>query len=296
MNAVFHGVVPALLTPFRNDQVDTAALRRLVDFLVDHGVHGLYPNGTTGEGMLMNAAERMLVAETVVETVRGRVPVMVHVGSFSTSETIALARHAKSIGADAIGVVSPYFYSLDKESMFQHYLRVAESVPDLPVYIYNIPGNTRNDVSPDLAKRIAEACPNVVGVKDSSKDVARLEAYIEALGSDYTVLVGSDALILPSLAVGGAGVISAVANVFPREVVAVYDAYCNGDLTTAKMQQYKVNRLRDILKQGPYLASFKAALEMRGIQFGGMKSPLRELSDEQRAKLRADLEAEGVLF
>lgn len=295
MTAAFHGVIPALLTPFQNDRVDTQALKELVDFLIEGGVHGLYPNGTTGEGMLMNTSERKLVAETVLEAAGGRVPVMVHVGSFSTAETIELAQHAQSIGADAIGVVSPYFYSVDKESIFQHYCRIAESVPDLPVYIYNIPSNTRNDVTPDLAKRIADACPNIAGIKDSSKDIARLQAYVERLGSGYTVLVGSDALILPALAVGGAGVISAVASVFPREVVSVFDAYCSGDWEMARKYQYKVNRLRDILRQGPYFAGYKAALKMRGIPFGGMKSPLRGLSEEQEERLRLALEAEGVI-
>lgn len=290
----FYGVIPAVLTPFKNGKVDTDALTRLVNFMIDEGVHGLYPCGTTGEGMLMNSEERKLVAETVVKAARGRVPVMVHVGTFATADTIDLALHAKSIGADAIGVVAPYFYSFDKVSLIEHFKAVANAVPDMPVYIYNIPGNAKNDVTPDVVKKVADACPNVAGVKDSSKDVARLEDYIQSLGPKYDVIVGSDALLLPALVMGGTGVISAVANVFPKEVCAVYEAFKAGDMEKARELQYKVNQLRDALKDGPYLAAFKAALRLRGIEFGGMKAPLRELSEDGVAKLEVGLKALGV--
>lgn len=291
----FYGVIPAVLTPFKNGKVDTEALTRLVEFMIEEGVHGLYPCGTTGEGMLMNSEERKLVAETVVKAARGRVPVMVHVGTFATADTIDLALHARSIGADAIGVVAPYFYSVDKVGLAEHFKAVANAVPDMPVYIYNIPGNAKNDVTPDVVKKVADACPNVAGVKDSSKDVARLEDYIHTLGPKYEVIVGSDALLLPALVMGGTGVISAVANVFPKEVCAVHEAFKAGDLEKAKELQYKVNQLRDALKDGPYLAAFKAALRLRGIEFGGMKAPLRELSEDGVAKLEAGLRALGVL-
>ncbi len=291
----FHGVIPALLTPFQDDKVDTRGIVGLVDFLVDGGVHGLYPCGTTGEGMLLNTTERKLVAETVVDAVNGRVPVMVHVGAFSTSETVDLAIHARSIGADAIGVVAPYFYKVDSQGLLNHYRRVSEAVPDLPLYIYNLPGNTGNDISPAIAKRIAEQCPSVAGVKDSSKDVARLEAYLATMGGDYQVIVGSDALILSTLVVGGAGVISAVGNVFPEMVVKLYEAYIAGDLMKAKELQFQVNQLRDTLKQGPYLAAFKEALRLRGIEFGGMKAPLRAMGSEEIEKLEKDLAAMGVI-
>lgn len=295
MEKKFCGVIPALLTPFRDDRVDTEALKRLVDFLIENGVHGLYPCGTTGEGMLMNSAERKLVAETVVEAAKNRVPVMVHVGAFSTSETVDLALHARSIGADAVGVVAPYFYKVDREGLLRHYKTVADAVSDMPVYIYNLPGNTGNDIPPALAGQIAAACPNVVGIKDSSKDLARLEAYIAQLGPEYQVIVGSDALVLPTLVMGGAGVISAVANVFPEPVVGLYNAFKAGDLKKARELQFKVNKLRDTLKQGPYLAAFKAALSMRGVEFGGSKSPLRALNADGVGKLESDLKALGVL-
>ncbi|NLV92496.1 MAG: dihydrodipicolinate synthase family protein [Firmicutes bacterium] len=290
MSKDFHGVIPALLSPFRVDgRVDTDAIIALVDFLIDKGVHGLYPCGTTGEGMLLNSTERKEVAEAVVDAANGRVPVMVHVGSFSTTETVELAQHARSIGADAIGVVAPYFYKFDATGLLTHYRRVAEAVPDLPLYIYNLPANSRNDISPALAKEIASYCPSVAGVKDSSKDVARLQDYISVLGEGYRVIVGSDVLFLPALAVGGVGVISAVANVFPELMVRLYKAYTDEDLETARRLQYQVNQVRDILKQGPYLARFKAAVSLRGISFGGIKAPLRGLEYQEVDELRKEL-------
>lgn len=290
----FGGVIPALLTPFKGGTVDTAALARLVDFLIESGVHGLYPCGTTGEGMVMSAAERKLVAETVVRVARDRIPVMVHVGAASTAETVELALHARSIGAAAIGVVAPYFYSVDKMGLVRHFQAVADAVPGLPVYLYNIPGNAKNDVTPDVAKQAADACHNIAGVKDSSKDLTRLEDYVQTLGPDYAVLVGSDALFLPALTVGGTGVISAVANVFPREVLAVYEACKAGDMAKARENQYRLNQLRNALKEGPYLAAYKAALRLRGMEFGGMKAPLREMPPEGVAKLKAALEKLNV--
>lgn len=291
----FEGVVPAVLTPYRNGDIDEKALRTLVRFLCDKGVHGLYPCGTTGEGMLLSASERKKVAEIVVDEAHGRVPVMVHVGAISTAETIELARHAQSIGAQAIGVVAPYFYSVDKAGLVEHYTRVAEAVPEMPVYIYNIPGNAKNDVTADIARTIVDRCPNVVGVKDSSKDIGKLQGYVEKLGPKHSVLVGSDALVLAALAVGGAGVISAVANPFPEPVLAVFNAFKKGDLALARELQKKLNKLRSVLQEGPYLAAYKAALKMRGYEFGGAKAPMREMNQEEYDKLKAVLSELGYL-
>lgn len=291
----FEGVIPAVLTPYRNGDVDEKALRTLVRFLCDKGVHGLYPCGTSGEGLLLSTSERKKVAEIVVDEAHGRTPVMVQVGAISTAETVDLARHAHQIGAQAIGVVAPYYYPVDKVGLVEHYTRVAEAVPEMPVYIYNIPGYARNDVTADIAKTIADRSPNVVGVKDSSKDLGKLQSYVEKLGPKYAVLVGSDALVLAALAVGGAGVISAVANSFPEPVLAVFNAFKKGDLAVAREWQQKLNKLRSLLQEGPYLASYKAALRMRGCDFRGAKAPMREMNEEEYNKLKAGLSQLGYL-
>jgi 4-hydroxy-tetrahydrodipicolinate synthase len=281
-----HGVIPAMLTPFdANGKVDEAALRQYVEFLLARGVHGLFPCGTNGEGLLLSLEERKRVATIVVEQVDGRVPVIVHTGAINTEQTIELTKHAKSIGADAVGVVAPYYFPHDDLCLEQHFLAVANSVPDLPVYLYNIPGNAKNSISPKLASRLHKQCPNIAGIKDSSKDLNRLEEFIAANDENFTVIVGTDSLVFPALAVGAAGVVSAVANVFPEEVVKIYQYYSEGKIVEAKKQQYYVNKLRDALKMGPYITPYKEALRWRGMDVGGQRAPLRPLTDLEKEKL-----------
>lgn len=291
----FHGVIPAVLTPFKNGRIDVAAVRRHVDFMIEDGVHGFYPCGTTGEGILLSVEERKTMAKAVVDAAAGRVPVMVHVGAASTEQTLELALHAKAIGADAVGIVAPFFYSVDKVGIIQHYTTVAKALGDFPVYLYNIPGNAKNDVTPDIVATVAAACDNVVGVKDSSKDIGRLAAYALKMGPEFSVIVGSDALVLPALTVGGCGVISAVANAFPKEVVVVYEAFRAGEFGEAMELQAKLNRLRSALQTGPYLAAYKAALRLRGVDFRGAKAPMREMDDADVEKLKEQLTRLGLL-
>jgi 4-hydroxy-tetrahydrodipicolinate synthase len=290
-----HGVIPAVLTPFHDGAIDVDTVRRHVDFMIDGGVHGLYPCGTTGEGILLTTEERKTMAQAVVEAAEDRVPVMVHVGAASTDETIDLALHARDIGADAIGVVSPFFYSVDKAGMTEHFRSVACAVDNMPMYLYNIPGNAKNDITPDIVAAVAAECPNVVGIKDSSKDIARLAAYALKMGSDFSVIVGSDALLVPALTVGACGVISAIANSFPREVVAAYEAFMAGNTQEAMALQAKLSRLRQVLKNGPYLGAYKAALRLKNVDFRGAKAPMREMDEADVARLRHELTQLGVL-
>lgn len=290
-----HGVIPAVLTPFHDGAIDVDTVRKHVDFMIDGGVHGLYPCGTTGEGILLTAEERKTMAEAVVEAAEGRVPVMVHVGAASTDETIDLALHARGIGADAIGVVSPFFYSVDKAGMTEHFRSVACAVDNMPVYLYNIPGNAKNDITPDIVAAVAVECPNLVGIKDSSKDIARLAAYVLKMGPDFSVIVGSDALLVPALTVGACGVISAIANSFPREVVAAYEAFMVGKTQEAMALQAKLSRLRQVLQKGPYLGAYKAALRLKNVDFRGAKAPMREMDEADVARLRHELTQLGVL-
>jgi 4-hydroxy-tetrahydrodipicolinate synthase len=295
MTLKLRGIIPAVLTPFVNDEVDYDRLGQYVDWLIGHGVHGLFPAGTNGEGLVLSTSERQQVAVTVVAAAAHRVPVLVHTGAISTRETIELTCHARSIGADGVGVVAPYYFPHDDKCLTEHFVAVANAVPDFPVYVYNIPGNAKNDVSPKVLAAVRQRCPNVVGVKDSSKDLARFEDYIATMGPDFTAIVGTDALVFPALMMGGAGVVSAVANVFPEHMVALYDAVLAGDQVKARQLQYFANKLRDALKIGPYVSPYKKALEYRGFAIGGVRRPLREMTADEAAKMQQALRELAVI-
>lgn len=292
---VFRGVIPAVLTPFdAQGEVSAPRLHAYVQWLISHGVHGLFPCGTNGEGPSMTLAQRRLVLETVLSAAAGRVPVVPMTGCISTAESIALTRHAREAGAAGAAVVTPWYFPLDDAALFAHFAAVAEAVPGFDLYLYNIPGNAKNAITPDLAARLVAAYPQFQGVKDSSKSFETLQAFIAALPG-RTVIVGTDAMLCDALQVGAAGVVSAVANVFPEAMVAIYDAWQTGNLEAARQGQVRANDLRDALKIGPYIHPYKLALRLRGIDLGGMRPPLRHCTAEEAQRSQAALAALGVL-
>ncbi|USZ68992.1 dihydrodipicolinate synthase family protein [Halorussus salilacus] len=284
-----HGVVPPTITAFDEDEsVDYEATAAHARFVVDRGAHGVFPLGTNGEFPLLAPEERDDVVEAVVETVGDDAPVIAGVGAPSTRQTVAHAERAEMVGADGVVVVTPYYYPLDHEGALDHYRRVAAAV-DLPVYVYHIPSKTGNSLSLDTLDSLADI-DNLVGLKDSSKDVPWLGQAIDA-HPELTFLAGSDSLLVPGLDLGCAGMVSAVANAFPELVVDLYEAYDDGDEERARRLQSDVYEVRDALKRGPYMAGVKTALDLREVGFdpGPLRSPLRKMDDDDRAALRADL-------
>ncbi|MFC7046765.1 dihydrodipicolinate synthase family protein [Halobacteriaceae archaeon GCM10025711] len=288
-----HGVVPPTVTAFddaeRVDYETTAAHAR---FVVDRGAHGVFPLGTNGEFPLLGPDERESVVDAVVDEVGGEVPVIAGVGAPSTYQTVRNAERAAAAGADGVVVVTPYYYPLDRRGAVDHYRAVTDAV-DLPVYGYHIPGRTGNALDRETLAAIADL-DGVAGVKDSSKDVPWLGQVVDE-NPDLTFLVGSDSLLYPGLAVGCAGMVSAVANVFPGLVVELYDAYDEDDVARARDLQSTVYRVRDALKAGPYMAGVKTALSLRGFEAGPLRRPLRRMDDEARDDLRASLHGLGLL-
>jgi 4-hydroxy-tetrahydrodipicolinate synthase/2-dehydro-3-deoxy-phosphogluconate/2-dehydro-3-deoxy-6-phosphogalactonate aldolase len=288
-----HGVVPPTVTAFETDEsLDVETTAEHARFVVDAGAHGVFPLGTNGEFPLLTPGERDRVVEAVVEEVGGDVPVIAGVGAPSTRQTVAHAEHAESVGADGVVVVTPYYYPLDGEGAVSHYRRVAEAV-DCPVYVYHIPSKTGNALSLETLDRLA-AIENVVGLKDSSKDVPWLGQAVDA-HPELTFLAGSDSLLAPGLDLGCAGMVSAVANAFPELVVDLYEAYDEGDRERAREFQSTVYDVRSALKRGPYMAGVKTALDLQGFYAGPLRSPLRGMDAEQRASLEADLADLDVL-
>jgi 4-hydroxy-tetrahydrodipicolinate synthase/2-dehydro-3-deoxy-phosphogluconate/2-dehydro-3-deoxy-6-phosphogalactonate aldolase len=289
------GVVPPTITAFDEDEsVDYEATAAHARFVVDRGAHGVFPLGTNGEFPLLTPEERDDVVEAVVETVGGDVPVIAGVGAPSTRQTVGHAERAEMAGADGVVVVTPYYYPLDHEAAVEHYRRVAESV-DLPVYVYHIPSKTGNALSLETLDALA-GIDNLVGLKDSSKDVPWLGQAIDG-HPELTVLAGSDSLLFPGLEVGCAGVVSAVANAFPELIVDLYEAYDEGDEERARTLQSEVYEVRSALKRGPYMAGVKTALDLRevGFEAGPLRSPLRTMDGEDREALADDLDALDLL-
>ncbi len=269
------GVITALVTPYdEQGHLAEAIYEKLIEFQIRARVHGLSPCGTTGETALLSYEERRRLAEIAVRTVRGRVPIFVQCGAPTTEDTIALTRHARDIGADAATVVTPYFFSYDDKALVAHYVRVAESVPDFPIFLYNIPQRTGNNLTPAIVHAIAERCPNVLGMKDSSGNLTQIIDSAGARGGKFQVAIGSDSLILSALVAGIPATVSGNANVCPELFVELFEAYWHGDLVGAQAAQAKIQIVRRALHDGADLSLFKSVLAYRGIPAGGVRPPL----------------------
>lgn len=287
------GIITALVTPFNPDgEVKEEALRELIEFQIKSGIDGFYPCGTAGSGPIMRPEQRKRVAQIVVEQTGDRVPVIVHVGAADTETTIDLARHAEKVGADALGCVTPYYYAPDEEALLVHYKRVAKSV-NLPVFVYNIPLRTNVNIGPELMIKLA-GIPNITGVKDSSRDFMQLLGYLQGLPENFTVIVGTDAYILPALIMGAKGAVTAYSNPFPEIYITLYDLYKKGEYRKAAKIQLHLNTVRNLLRK-PQIAPLQEALKLRGIDAGTVRSPLRPMTDSEKEILRSSLIKLGAL-
>ena len=231
------GIIPPIITPMNEDEtINTAELRRQVDRLIEGGVHALFPFGTNGEGYILNAQEKKLVLETVIDQVNGRVPVYAGTGCISTKETIEQSKMAQAAGADVLSIITPSFAAASQNELYEHYKAVAEAV-DMPIVLYNIPARTGNALAPATVARLAQI-DNIVGAKDSSGNFTNILGYIDAgntkpNGKFYT-LSGNDQLIIWTLLAGGTGGIAGCANVYPHTMASIYDLYMEGKIEEAK--------------------------------------------------------------
>jgi 4-hydroxy-tetrahydrodipicolinate synthase len=285
------GIVVATVTPLNTaGEIYPEALVKLTHFLIEKGVHGLFPCGSTGEGVLLLTEERKKVAEITVEETARRVPVVIHTGSLNMNEALELTTHARDIGADGAALVPPYYFSVDDQTIFQFYAAIAEKVPGFPLYIYNIPPNVKNAVSPGVIARLQSKYPNVIGVKDSSMDFMNFIGFKLALPEDFCILMGNDAQIYASLLMGAKGAVAATSTAFPEPVVEIYENLKAGNRDKALKAQELVARLRAVLRSYPPIAPYKKALEFRGIKAGSPRLPLRPLTPEETERLRGQLD------
>jgi 4-hydroxy-tetrahydrodipicolinate synthase len=259
----FHGILPALITPFRDGEVDEEAFIRLIERQIAGGVHGLVPAGTTGESATLSHDEHRRVVELCVKIAGGRVPVIAGAGSNSTEEAIELTRHARAVGADAVLMVTGYYNRPSQEGIYRHYAAVDAAV-DMPVLVYNVPGRAIVDISNETLERLAKL-PNIVGIKDATADVARVSIQRLVCGDDWVLLSGDDPTALGYIAHGGHGCISVTANVAPAACATFYNACLAGDFATARTLQDRLIRLHKALFLDASPAPTKFALAHLGL-------------------------------
>ncbi len=297
MHFEVQGVVVPLLTPFVDggECLDEAALQSNIEWLIGKGVNGFMPCGTTGEAALLTTTERKRIVEITVETANHRVPVLAHVGAATTARTIALARHAVEVGAEAISVVTPWYYLLSDDALLAHYCAVAQAVPSTPLYLYNIPQNANNTITRALAERIVAACPNVVGIKDSAGKLDGLQSFVGLRGGSFQVVCGSDSLQLAALQAGAVAGVSGNANVVPELVLALYDAWYANDLARASEKQELLTQSAQAMGNGSSLALFKAIATWRGLRTGSVRSPLPHVDAARVEAAAQQLKALGVV-
>jgi len=290
---VFEGVYTALVTPFRDGEVDEPALRELVEAQIAAGIDGLVPCGSTGEAATLSHAEHGRVVQIVVEAVRRRVRVLAGTGSNNTRESIELTRHAKNVGADGALLISPYYNKPTQEGIVAHYEAVARET-GLPLFVYNIPGRTASNILPATLARLADV-EHVVGVKEACGDIAQISEVVARCPDSFSVLSGDDALTLPVLAVGGKGVISTTSNVAPREMVELVRAFRAGDHARALRTHQRLLPLFQALFCETNPIPVKAALVLQGRIRDEIRLPLTKLTRANRERLQLTLKEQGLL-
>ena len=291
-NPLFKGAIPALVTPFRDGGLDEDAFVALVERQIAAGVHGLVPVGTTGETATLSHDEHRRVVELCVQTAAGRVPVIAGAGSNSTVEAIELAGFAKTVGADACLVVSPYYNRPNQEGIYQHFKAINDAV-QLPVVLYNVPSRTGSDVSTDTVIRLAKL-PNIVGIKDATGDLTRISLMRLECPEDFIFLSGDDPTALGYMAHGGHGCISVTCNVTPEPVAAFMTACMGGDWPSALHLQDRMIRLHKALFMDASPSPTKFAMAQLGLCAEDVRLPVTPCAEAVRPLVLAAMREAGA--
>jgi len=277
------GSLVAIITPFRNGTLDEKAFGDLIEWQIANGTDGIVPCGTTGESATLTHEEHKRVVELTVEVVKRRVPVIAGTGSNSTDEAIEFTRHAKSAGADAALLISPYYNKPTQEGLYRHHKAIADAV-DLPQILYNIPGRTAVNITPQTVARLAQL-RNIVGIKEGAGSLQQVSEIVQLCGERFTVLSGDDALTLPMLAVGAKGVITVTANVAPADMAALVDAWEAGDTAKTRTLHFKLYPLFQALFLETNPIPVKHALALMGKATADLRLPLCPMSQDNLDKL-----------
>lgn len=290
---MIRGSLPALVTPFKNGELDLVTLKKLVDWHIAEGSHGLVPVGTTGESPTLSHAEHQRVIEEVVTIAAGRIPVIAGAGSNNTVEGISLMRHAEKVGATAALVVTPYYNKPTQAGLVAHYTALHNCCA-LPIVIYNIPGRSVVDMTPETMGTLAKL-PRIIGVKDATGKIERVSMQRASCGAEFIQLSGEDATALGFNAHGGVGCISVTANVAPRLCAEFQEATLRGDYTKALEYQDKLMPLHEAIFIEPGLVGAKYALSVLGLCSDEVRLPLVGLTDGTKAKIKAAMKHAGLI-
>ena len=290
---MIRGSLPALVTPFKNGELDLVTLKKLVDWHIAEGSHGIVPVGTTGESPTLSHAEHQKVIQDVVAAVAGRVPVIAGAGSNNTVEGISLMRHAEKVGATAALVVTPYYNKPTQAGMVAHFTALHDCC-QLPIVIYNIPGRSVVDMTPETMGMLAKL-PRIIGVKDATGKIERVSMQRASCGTDFIQLSGEDATALGFNAHGGVGCISVTANVAPRLCAEFQEATLRGDYAKALEYQDRLMPLHEAIFIEPGLVGAKYALSVLGLCSEEVRLPLLGLTDGTKGKIKAAMKHAGLI-
>ncbi|HLP75911.1 MAG TPA: 4-hydroxy-tetrahydrodipicolinate synthase [Candidatus Paceibacterota bacterium] len=291
---MFTGTYTAIVTPFKNGQLDEAALERLVKSQVKGGVDGIVPVGTTGESPTVSYEEHVQIISLAVKFAAGKVKVLAGTGANSTTEAIYLTKEAEKAGADGSLQVAPYYNKPTQEGLFQHFKAIAKTTK-LPIVLYSIPGRCGIEIAIDTVKRLAAECKNIVGIKEAGGSCDRVSQLRAALGPKFEILSGDDSLTIPFMSVGAQGVISVASNIIPREVSQMVNAYAAGQPKKALALHQKFYPVFKDLFIETNPVPIKAALAMKGLMVEEYRLPLVAMSAKNKETLKATLKKCGVL-
>ncbi len=285
----FRGAYTALVTPFKNNQLDEEAYRNLIEWQLEQGIDGVVPCGTTGESATLSHEEHKSAISICVDQVKGRVPVIAGAGSNCTSEAVDLTRYAKEAGADAALLITPYYNKPTPEGLLAHFKAIAREVP-IPFFIYNVPGRTGLNVLPETVARIFKKVPEAVGIKEATGNLTQVSSVIEECGPDFIVLSGEDSIVLPLMAVGGHGVISVSSNIVPNMMHSLCQAYLDNDQEKAKKLHLEMAPLCRAMffETNPIPVKTSLAL-MKKVELE-LRLPLVPMQDKNEARLKEVLQ------
>ncbi|OGE21483.1 MAG: 4-hydroxy-tetrahydrodipicolinate synthase [Candidatus Dadabacteria bacterium RIFCSPHIGHO2_12_FULL_53_21] len=291
---MIHGSLVAIVTPFKNGKIDEDAFKKLIEFQIENGTHGIVPCGTTGESPTLSHEEHEYVIELTVKAVKKRVPVVAGTGSNSTKEAIRLTRFAEQIGADAALLVVPYYNKPTQEGLYLHFKQIASQVR-IPLILYNIPGRSGVNLNPETILRLAKDCKNIIGVKEASGSLTQASKILYLCGRDFLLYSGEDALNFPLLAIGARGFITVTANVVPRDVADLYELYIKGEIDKARDLHYRLLPLNDALFIETNPIPVKAALSMMDKIAYEYRYPLCQMSENNYLELKKALTDYGII-
>ena len=290
---MFKGSIVAIVTPFKNGEVDEDAYRNLIEFHIENGTSAIVPCGTTGESATLDHKEHARVIDIAVQAVNKRVPVIAGTGGNSTREAIELSEHAREVGVDATLQVTPYYNKPTQEGLYQHFSAIAKAVP-LPQVLYNVPGRTSVNMLPETVARLAEL-PEMVAIKEASGDLQQMAEIINLAGDKITLLSGDDNITLPSLAIGGKGVISVVANIVPKETSDLVRLWEEGKTEEAREIFYKLFPLCQAMFYETNPIPIKTSVALMGMIQDEMRLPLSAMAPANLKKLKKALTAFGLI-